>query len=79
MYSCAALNRVAKKIWEFTRRRHVVARFQCDYNALVQVGHVLTLHGDADYRVLSYTATFAKRTWGTMSVEAELVESGVGL
>jgi hypothetical protein len=77
-YSCAEINRIAKKIWSFTRRRHITAHFVCSYSTLIQVGHCLQLGSYGLYRVQSYRATFTRGNWENMEVDAELVELGYG-
>jgi hypothetical protein len=81
-YSCQGLNWAARQIFEQTRRRHVIARFDCDYDPKIKVGHVLTLHGTpnnyGDYRVLSFKAVFSGQTRHIVTVEAEFVEAGSG-
>ncbi len=75
-FSCRGINWAARTIWNIARRRHIIARFNCDYNDLIKVGHVITLHTYGDYRIISATHRFDKQAWQTSQVEAEYVESG---
>jgi hypothetical protein len=78
-YSCQGINQAARTIWDFTRRRHVRARVELDYDPGLKVGHVITLHGYGNYRIQSFQARFDKQTWAHCQLEGEYVESGVGL
>lgn len=79
IYSCAGINWAARTIWNQTRRRHIIARFECDYDPKIKVGHVITLHGYGNYRVRSILVRFDKQTWHHATVEAEFIELGFGL
>lgn len=78
-YSCAGINWAARIIWNQTRRRHVIARFECAWNSAVKVGHCLALHPYGNYRVISYSCRFHKPTHQRMEIEAEFIEKGYGL
>lgn len=78
-YSCAGINRAARIIWEQTRRRHVIARVELDYDPGLKIGHVIEIHGYGLYRIQSMTVRFDKQTWHHVQAECEYVESGFGL
>lgn len=78
-YSCAGINWAARTIWEQTRRRHLLAKVELDYDPGLKVGHVITLKNYGDYRIQSLYCKFDKQTWHHVVAEVEFVETGVGL
>jgi hypothetical protein len=78
-YSCKMLNWAARKIWDQTRRRHIIAEFEADFVETLQVGHVCTLGSYGDYRVQSINVTMDHGTMTSARYTAEKLEKGYGL
>lgn len=78
-YSCAGINWAARTIWNQTRRRHIIAKVELDYDPGLKIGHVITLNGYGDYRIQSLHCKFDKNTWAHAVAECEFVELGYGI
>ena len=75
--TCGEINRIARVIFQATRRRHLRVRFNADYVPALKVGRVFTLEGQSGtWRLLSYDAEYIHQGIPTMRAEAILVEAG---
>lgn len=78
-YSCRMLNWAARKIWDQTRRRHIVAEFEADFVETLQVGHVVTIGSYGDYRLTNINVEMTHGTMTTAHYTGEKLEKGFGL
>ena len=75
--TCGEVNRIARTLFQQTRRRHLRIRFNADYVKALKVGRVFTLEGQSGtWRLLSFDAEYDVQGIPIMRAEAELVEAG---
>lgn len=78
-YTCKMLNWAARKIWDQTRRRHIIAEFTADFVETLQPGHVVTLGSEGNYRIQTIHADLVRGAHTTAQYTGELLEKGHGL
>jgi hypothetical protein len=78
-YSCRQLNRMARIIWEQTRRRRIEATFEADFVPSLGIGHVFTLGSYGNYRLTHIDVTLDETNFHRAHYTGELIEKGYGL
>jgi hypothetical protein len=63
-------------VFQNARRRRQRVSFQADYVPGLEIGHVFTLEGDTNYRLIQMRASLVKSNWETALYTGEAIEAG---
>jgi hypothetical protein len=75
-FSCAQLNAMARIIFQAARRRRKRVSFVADFQSGLELGHVFTLEGIGNYRLLEMRAHYRRSGWEPAEYVGESTENG---
>jgi hypothetical protein len=78
-FSCAQLNWIARKVWDQTRRRKYLVRFEADFVPTLKVGQMFSLPGQGNWILISSHVKFLHSGVARAAYEGQSADSGVGL
>jgi hypothetical protein len=78
-FSCSQINWMARKIWDQTRRRKYIARFEADFVPSLKVGQMFSLPGQGNWRLISSHVKFLHSGVARAAYEGEADVLGYGL
>jgi hypothetical protein len=75
-FTCPQLNAMAYIVFKNARRRRKRISIRADFVPTLEIGHVATVQGYGDYRVIQISGTLVKSNWETCTYTLESTERG---